>query len=221
MSGAAPLAKARTMHKLGKHAACARALEDYLRSSPLDVEANLLLGESLEAASHFQSARAVFEFVAEIAPDNAEGLKHAGAMMQRTGDPAKALEYYEKSLAIKLKVLGQEHKDVASTYRKIGLAHQNMGGHGHALEAFQKCLSIRLALYGDESNLVAGTYHTIARCYEEQGDHEKALENFEKCLDPQQKSRSCFDLSFKGYVSDGFPIFQKVRLRTSGEFLAG
>ena len=98
VSGAAPLAKARTLHKLGKHAACARALEDYLRSSPMDVEANLLLGESLEAATHFQSARAVFEFVAEIAPDNAEGLKHAGAMMQRTGDPQKALEYYERAL---------------------------------------------------------------------------------------------------------------------------
>ncbi len=98
MSGALPLSKAKTMHKLGKHEACARALEDYLGSNPVDVEANLLLGSSLEEAGHFHSARAVYEFVAEIAPKNPEGLKSAGAMMQRTGDPLRALEYYERAL---------------------------------------------------------------------------------------------------------------------------
>lgn len=98
MSGALPLSRARTMAKLGKHAACARALEDYLATSPLDVDANLLLGQSLEAQEHFQSARAVYEFVAEIAPKNPEGLKSAGAMMHRTGDHVRALEYYERAL---------------------------------------------------------------------------------------------------------------------------
>ncbi len=54
---------------------------------------------SLEACEHFNSARAVYEFVAEIAPKNPEALKRAGAMMYHTGDHAKALEYYERALA--------------------------------------------------------------------------------------------------------------------------
>lgn len=98
VGGALPLANAKAMNKLGRHDACAKALEDYLKSNPLDEEANLLLGQSLESAGHFRSARAAYEFVAEIAPRNPEGLKSAGAMSYREGDHAKALEYYERAL---------------------------------------------------------------------------------------------------------------------------
>ncbi|MFT5287262.1 MAG: tetratricopeptide (TPR) repeat protein [Planctomycetota bacterium] len=98
VGGAVPLAKARTLLKMGKHAAAANALEDYLSSNPLDEEANLMLGAALENAGHLLSACAVFEFLAEIAPKNPEGLKRAGAMMQRTGDPKRALEYFERAL---------------------------------------------------------------------------------------------------------------------------
>jgi len=98
VSGALPLSRAKTLAKLGKHEACARALEDYLATNPMDAEANLLLGVSLESAGHFQSARAVYEFTADIDPRNAEALKRAGGMMQRTGDHARALQYYERAL---------------------------------------------------------------------------------------------------------------------------
>ncbi len=98
VAGSVPLGRAKTMRKMGKHDACARALESYLDKNPLDEEGNLMLGMALEDGGHFNSARAVYEFVAEIAPKNPEGLKRAGAMMQRTGDPARALEYFERAL---------------------------------------------------------------------------------------------------------------------------
>ncbi len=98
VSGALPLSRAKTLAKLGKHEACAKALEDYLASNPLDEEGNLMLGVALEQAGHFKSARAVYEFTAEIAPRNPEALKRAGSMMQRTGDHQRALEYYERAL---------------------------------------------------------------------------------------------------------------------------
>jgi len=98
VSGALPLSRAKGMHKLGKHEACAKACEDYLKGNPLDEDANLLLGMSLEDAGHFHSACAVYEFLAEIAPRNPEGLKRAGAMMYRTGEHERALEYYERAL---------------------------------------------------------------------------------------------------------------------------
>lgn len=98
VAGAGPLALARTLRKTGKHAAAAKSAEQYLASSPLDEDGNLLLGLSLEDAGYFKSARAVYEFLAEIAPRNPEGLKRAGAMMRREGEHAKALEYYERAL---------------------------------------------------------------------------------------------------------------------------
>lgn len=99
IGGAMPLVTAKSLRKAGKHGAAAKQLEGYLASNPMDVEANLLLGRCLEDAGWFQSARAVYEYLAEIAPKSPEGLKRAGAMMHRTGEPAKALEYYERALA--------------------------------------------------------------------------------------------------------------------------
>jgi tetratricopeptide (TPR) repeat protein len=99
IGGAAPLAMAKTLRKAGRHDAAAKALETYLGSQPLDPEANLLLGMSLEEGGHTRSALAVYEFLAEIAPKSPAGLKRAGAMAWRQKDPARALEYYERALA--------------------------------------------------------------------------------------------------------------------------
>jgi tetratricopeptide (TPR) repeat protein len=96
--GATPLAMARTLAKAGRHAAAAKSLESYLATNPLDEDANLLLGVELEAAGHFRSALAVYEFLTEIAPRNPEGLKRAGGMMRHKGDVQKALAYYERAL---------------------------------------------------------------------------------------------------------------------------
>jgi tetratricopeptide (TPR) repeat protein len=98
LGGAGPLAMAKTLRKAGKHAACAKSLESYLAQNPVDADANLMLGQSLEAAGFYKSARAVYEFVAEIDPRNPEGLKRAGAMSYRENDHRKALDYYERAL---------------------------------------------------------------------------------------------------------------------------
>jgi tetratricopeptide (TPR) repeat protein len=133
VSGALPLSKAKTLQKLGKHEACARALEDYLATNPLDEDANLLLGVSLEQAGHFHAARAVYEFTAEIAPRNPEALKRAGAMMQRTGDPERALEYFERALEADPR--DQEalkaRKNLAA---ESALSRSNASGVGHSRE---------------------------------------------------------------------------------------
>ncbi len=96
--GAVPLNTAKALMKAQKFDAAAKQLESYLEKSPTDEDGNLLLGIALEGANHFNSARAVYEFLAEIAPHNPEGLKRAGAMMRKKGDTAKALEYYERAL---------------------------------------------------------------------------------------------------------------------------
>lgn len=98
IGGAAPLAMAKAMRKAGRHDAAVKSLESYLAGNPLDEEGNLLLGRSLEDANHFKSARAVYEFLAEIAPKSPEALKRAGAMTARMGDHEKALDYYERAL---------------------------------------------------------------------------------------------------------------------------
>ncbi len=96
--GAIPLARAMAMAKVKKYDAAARALEDYLAGNPLDEDANLMLGGVLEAAGHNKSAFAVLAFLAEIAPKNVAGLKQAGFLAQRVGEPLRAIEYFEAAL---------------------------------------------------------------------------------------------------------------------------
>jgi tetratricopeptide (TPR) repeat protein len=98
LKGAGPLAMAKTLSKAGRHDAASRQLEAYLASNPMDEGANLALGISLETGGHYKSALAVYEFLAEIAPRNPEGLKRAGAMMRVKGDFKRALEYFERAL---------------------------------------------------------------------------------------------------------------------------
>ncbi len=100
ISGAAPLAMAKTMLKARRYDASIKALEQYLATNPLDVDANLTLGMALEDGEYFKSACAVYEFIAEIAPRNPEGLKRAGAMMYKLGDYPRALEFYELALEV-------------------------------------------------------------------------------------------------------------------------
>jgi tetratricopeptide (TPR) repeat protein len=99
LSAAPQLAAAKALHKARKYDACAKTLESYLATNPLDEDANVLLGTALEEGRHYKSARAVYEFITEIAPKNCSGLKRAGAMSWRLGDHVKALEYYERALA--------------------------------------------------------------------------------------------------------------------------
>ncbi|MCP3920507.1 MAG: tetratricopeptide repeat protein [bacterium] len=98
IKGATPLAMAKTLAKARKYDAAAKSLESYLATSPMDEEANMLLGHVLESGGHYSSALAVYEFITEIAPRNPEGLKRAGAMMHKKGDHQRALDFYERAL---------------------------------------------------------------------------------------------------------------------------
>ena len=52
-------------------------------------------------------------------PDMAASYDNIGAVYEAKGDNDKALEYYNKSLAIRLNTLGENHADVATSYKSI------------------------------------------------------------------------------------------------------
>ena len=133
LSGAGPLAVAKTMRKAGKIDACVKSAEQYLASNPLDVDANLFLGEALEAGQYYKSACAVYEFIAEIAPKNPEGLKRAGAMMYQLGEHHKALDFYEKALEADPRDQDalKQRKNLAA---ETALSARETGNVGHSRE---------------------------------------------------------------------------------------
>lgn len=98
LKGAGPLAAAKGFYKASKFNAAAKALETYLGANPDNEDGTLLLGESLEAAGHKDSALAVYEFLAELAPSRGDGWRQAGILRLRNGDTAEAMRCLEKAL---------------------------------------------------------------------------------------------------------------------------
>ncbi len=62
---------------------------------------------------------------------------------------AKALEYFENSLKISLRLLGEDYFLTASCYNNIGIVYTQMNKNQKALEYFLKFLKILLKLKGE------------------------------------------------------------------------
>ena len=73
-----------------------------------------------------------------------------GSVYYSQSNYLKAIEYYEKALAIKLKALGAEHPDVAVSYNNLGSVYDSQGNNPKAIEYHEKALAIRLKALGAE-----------------------------------------------------------------------
>ena len=72
-------------------------------------------------------------------------LLNIGAAYNAKGEHDKAIEYYEKALAIQRAVLGERHADVATSLNNIGFAYYAKVEHDKAIEYCEKALAIRRA----------------------------------------------------------------------------
>ena len=75
--------------------------------------------------------------------EDADLLTRLGICENKFGNYDKALKYYEKCLAIKLKTLGGEHPSVASSYNNIGKCYDALNKKELALDYFIQSAEIR------------------------------------------------------------------------------
>ena len=94
-------------------------------------------------------------------PNMATSYNNLGALHSRLGNTDKALDYWNRSVAIKLKILGDNHPELASSYHKIAILYEEQGDLDKALEYFNKSLDIRLSSVGT-SNADVTTYHCLS-----------------------------------------------------------
>jgi tetratricopeptide (TPR) repeat protein len=60
------------------------------------------------------------------------------------------LSYFEQSLAIRKKVYGDEHTDVAASLNNIGVVLRDLGKYQGALSYCEQSLAIKKKVYGPE-----------------------------------------------------------------------
>ena len=74
-----------------------------------------------------------------------------GNVYNSQGHDERALEYYQQSLDIKIKVVGHDHNtSVAMSYFNMGLVYRSLGKAEEAREMFTKAYSIFLKVLGPD-----------------------------------------------------------------------
>jgi tetratricopeptide (TPR) repeat protein len=94
----------------------------------------------LEIAHH---AEVVFGKVKDVKEKIAWLYHTVGWGFDGSGQYGEALEWYNKALTIREKVLGKEHPDTATTYNNIANVYYSQGKYEEALEWYNKALTIR------------------------------------------------------------------------------
>lgn len=159
-----------------------KVIERILFSNKYDTELGLIAISAIDD----QKARFYFAKInvgAEFLKEDAELLFKLGLCERRFANYDKALEFYQKSLIIKIKTLGAEHLNVANIYNKIGLAWADKGEYNKSLEFYKKSLDIRLKTLGIVHPYVALSYNNIGIAWDDKGEYNKSLEFYQKSLD--------------------------------------
>lgn len=105
-----------------------------------------------------------------------------GSIYEGMGEYRRALEYGEKALTIRRRVLGEEHPDTASSYNNVGSTVGALGDHRRALEYQEKALAIRRRVLGEEHPDTAASYNNVGAALKDLDDRRRALEYQEKAL---------------------------------------
>ena len=102
----------------------------------------------LRSCFHNMMLAAVDDYCALNNTDTSRDLKYAslcfdvGRVMSRSNYYDKAVELYEKSLAVREEVLGKEHSTTATTYNNISTVMLAKGDLVGALEILHKALAV-------------------------------------------------------------------------------
>jgi hypothetical protein len=106
--------------------------EEGIRVNRNYVPTHITLANGYVAKGWIQPATQVYQEVLRIAPDNVQALGNLGTMYATRNQPAEAVEYFERAVAV--------NANVDDVYFNLGLAYQSLGKLDQALAAFRKAL---------------------------------------------------------------------------------
>ncbi|CAH3168692.1 unnamed protein product [Porites evermanni] len=114
--------------------------------------------------------------------DISEKLSNLGDICKMHCEFNVAKKYLENSLALRIRLLGDQNVGVASGYNNLALVYKALGDLEQAKEYQQRCLAIDLMKLGAEHVSVATSYGNLALILQDLGDLERAKEYQQRCL---------------------------------------
>jgi serine/threonine-protein kinase len=98
-----------------------------------------------------------------------------GSCLGRAGDPEQGIGHFERALAIRRKLVGEDHPLVADALLTLGVAQKNLGRKQEALASYQQALAIRERVYGPDNTDVAAVRNNIANVLKDLGRYDEAM----------------------------------------------
>ncbi|MDM8568487.1 FxSxx-COOH system tetratricopeptide repeat protein [Thiotrichales bacterium HSG1] len=102
-------------------------------------------------------------------------------------DYKSAKSLYERSLAIKEKVYGEEHSEVATGLNNLALLYKTQGNYKEAKPLYERSLAISEKVHEKEHPDVATSLNNLALLYRIQGDYKTAKLLYERSLAIREK----------------------------------
>ena len=99
----------------------------------------------------------------------AEKLNQKVEQLYRQGKYSEAIPLAESALAIREKVLGKEHPDVATSLNNLAELYRLQGNYSKAEPLYLRSLAIREKVLGKEHPDVAQSLNNLAVLYDSQG----------------------------------------------------
>jgi CHAT domain-containing protein/Flp pilus assembly protein TadD len=123
----------------------------------------------------------------ELALAEAEKLNQQVLQLIDQGQYAAAIPLAERALAIRKKVLGNEHPAVAQSLNNLALLYKSQGRYSEVEPLYRQALEMYQRLLGKEHSFVATTLNNLALLYESQGRYSEAEPLFHQALEMNQR----------------------------------
>lgn len=94
----------------------------------------------------------------------------------------KAIECFEKSLSISIKINGDQHSLTSESFNNLGLMWATKREYDKALKYYEKSLVIRLKVFGDQHSSTGESYNNLGTVWKFKGEYDKSIAYFEKSL---------------------------------------
>jgi CHAT domain-containing protein len=98
------------------------------------------------------------------------------------GNYTQAEQMYKQALAIRKKVLGEDHPDYAISLNNLAVLYESMGNYGEAWPLFKQSLTIIKRFLGEDHPDYATSLNNLAALYESMGNYAEAEPLYKEAL---------------------------------------
>ena len=139
-------------------------------------------GRFTEGIGYVEKARDHLARSRRVDVDFAVPLNNLGYQYAELGDVDRAVENFERALALREKAFGAKHPMGASTLAQLADLRRRQGRHGEAREMLERSLAVTVATRGPETGTAAMTTSFLGYLARQQGDLAAARAQHQRAL---------------------------------------